>query len=76
LILLRRSNINQKNFRKFKNYIFYFLVKEKRLFRKINKNISLRKIVNRTKDKNRIVKSLHNKNNYKKRKNIYRRIAN
>ncbi len=76
MILLRRSNINQKNFRKFKNYIFYFLVKEKRLFRKINKNISLRKIVNRTKDKNRIVKSLHNKNNYKKRKNIYRRIAN
>jgi len=38
------------------------------LFRKTNKNIFLYKVVNRTKDKNRIVKSLHNKNNYKEKK--------
>ncbi len=38
------------------------------MFRKTNKNIFLYKVVNRTKDKNRIVKSLHNKNNYKEKK--------
>ncbi len=38
------------------------------MFRKINKNMSLRRVVNQTKDKNRIVESLHNKNNYKEKK--------
>ncbi len=34
----------------------------------------LRQVVNQTKDKNCIVKNLYNKNNYKDRENIYRRV--
>jgi len=33
--------------------------------------MSLRRVINLIKDKNRIVKSLHNKNNYKDRESIY-----
>jgi len=46
------------------------------LFRKTNKNMSLRKVINLIENKNYIVKSLYNENNYKDRENIYRRIAN
>ncbi len=38
--------------------------------------MSLRKVVNRTKNKNQIVESLYNKNNYKEKESIYRRVAN
>jgi len=46
------------------------------LFRKANKNMSLRKVINLIEDKNRIIKSLHNKSDYKNRESIYRCIAN
>jgi len=36
----------------------------------------LRRVINLIEDKNRNIKSLHNKNNYKEKESIYRRIAN
>ena len=70
LILLRKFNINQKKFRKFKNYILHFLIREKRLFQQTNKNMLLKRVIDLIKNKDYIVKSLYNKRNYKDRKNL------
>ena len=49
LITLARSNhLNRKKFRKFKNWILQFLVRDKHLFKRINKNVSLQKVINKT----------------------------
>ena len=38
--------------------------------------MSLRKVIDLIEDKNYVVKSLHNKSNYKDKENIYRHIIN
>ena len=51
LITLARSNhLDRKEFRKFKNWALQFLVRDRHLFKRINKNVSLRRVIDKTED--------------------------
>jgi hypothetical protein len=77
LTSLRRSiEMIVKEFQVFKNEILRFRVEREHLFRRNSKNVSSRRIVNRLKDKFRIIQKLHDESEHQDRENIYRRIAN
>ena len=59
----------------FKREITRFRVVDKHLFRENIKNMFFRKIINFFKQKQEIIKILHNKSGHKGIENIYRRIA-
>ena len=48
ITLRRLSRLLIKKFRKFKNYILKFVIRDRDLFRKANKNILLRRVINNT----------------------------
>ena len=77
LITLARSNhLNRKEFRKFKNWVLQFLVRNKYLFKRVNKNVLLRKIIDKTEDQTIILKQFHDESEHRKRKETYRRVTN
>ena len=75
-MLTRSSHLNQKKFRKFKNWTLQFLVRDRHLFKRINKNVSLRKVIDKTENQTIILKQLHDENEHRERKEIYRRVTN
>ena len=50
ITLTRFNHLNRKKFRKFKNWVLQFLVRNRHLFRRVNKNILLRKIIDKIKN--------------------------
>ena len=77
LIMLTRFNhLNRKKFRKFKNWALQFLVRDKHLFKRINKNVLLRKVIDKAENQTIILKQLHDENEHRERKKIYRRVIN
>ena len=77
LITLARSNhLNRKKFRKFKNWVLQFLVRNRYLFKRVNKNILLRKVIDKVKNQTIILKQLHDESEDRGRKEIYRYITN
>jgi hypothetical protein len=64
-----------KEFRVFKNEILRFRVEREHLFRRNSKNVSSRRIVNRLKDRFRIIQKLHDESEHRDREDIYRRIT-
>ena len=75
LITLTRSNhLNRKKFRKFKNWALQFLVRDKHLFKRVNKNVLLQKIIDKTENQAIILKQFHNENDYREQERIYRRV--
>ena len=76
LITLTRSNhLNRKKFRKFKNWALQFLVRDKHLFRRVNKNVLLRKIIDKTENQAIILKQLYDENEHREREKIYRHVT-
>ena len=53
-----------------------FLIRDKQLFKRANKNVFLKRIVDEIKNQQKILKQLHDENEYKNQKNIYRRVTN
>ena len=51
-----------------------FLVRDKHLFKRVNKNVLLQKVINKAEDQIIILKQLYNKEEHRKRKKTYRRI--
>ena len=47
ITLAKSSHLDRKKFRKFKNWILQFLVRDRHLFRRVNKNILLRKVIDK-----------------------------
>ena len=77
LITLTRSNhLNRKKFRKFKNWTLQFLVRDRHLFKRVNRNVLLWKIIDKRENQAIILKQFHNENEYRGRKEIYRRVMN
>jgi hypothetical protein len=64
-----------KEFRVFKNEILHFRVERENLFRRNSKNVSSRRVVNRLKNRFRIIQKLHDESEHRNKKNIYRCIA-
>ena len=47
ITLARPSHLNRKKFCKFKNWALQFLVRDRHLFRRVNKNVLLRRIIDK-----------------------------
>ena len=77
LITLRRlSRLITKKFRKFKDYVLKFVVRDKNLFRRASKNISLRRVINSTENRTSILYALYKNYSYREKKDTYRRVTN
>ena len=76
ITLVRFSHLNRKKFRKFKNWALQFLVRDKYLFKQINRNLSLWRVIDKAKNQIIILKQLHDENEHRERKEIYRRVTN
>ena len=74
ITLTRFNHLNWKKFRKFKNWALQFLVRDKYLFKRINKNILLQRIIDKAENQAITLKQLHNENKYRERERTYRRV--
>ena len=76
ITLARPNHLNRKKFRKFKNWALQFLVRDRHLFKQVNKNVLLQKVIDKTENQAIILKQLHDENEHRGRKEIYRRVTN
>ena len=76
ITLTRSSHLNWKKFCKFKNWILQFLVRDRYLFKRINKNVLLWKVIDKVENQIIISKQFYNENEYRGRKEIYRHVTN
>ena len=76
ITLTKFNHSNWKRFRDFKNWALQFLVRDKYLFKRINKNVLLWKIINEVENQTIIWKQLHDENEYRERERIYRCVTN
>ena len=71
MIILRKfANINIKQFLKFKMLAFKHLIRKKHLFRPINKNVFMRKMIDDLIIKTQTLETMHEKSDYKKKKDL------
>ena len=70
------NEMNRKKLCKFKNWTLQFLVRDKHLFKRVNKNVLLRKVIDDAKDQIIILEQFHDKNEHRGREEIYRRMTN
>lgn len=71
----RPTDLKGKEFRRFLRKVKRFVVTERHLFRLASKNIPLRRVVDTTDERNRIIKALHDESGHKGREGTYRRVA-
>ena len=76
ITLTRSSHLNRKKFYKFKNWTLQFLVCDKHLFRRVNKNVSLQKIIDKAENQAIIFKQLYDENEHCERERTYRCVTN
>ena len=76
ITLTRPNHLNRKEFRKFKNWILQFLVRDRHLFRRVNKNVLLQKVIDKIEDQVIILKQFYDESEHRERKEIYRRVIN
>ena len=75
-MLRRLSRLITKDFRKFKDYILKFVVRDRDFFRRASKNILLRRVINNTENRISILYALYKNYNYREKEDIYRYITN
>ena len=63
-------------FCKFKNWALQFLVRDRHLFKRINKNVLLQKIIDKAENQAIILKQLYNESEHREREKTYRRVTN
>ena len=73
--MVRPSEMSRKEFRQFKLQALKFLVKDRYLFRRANKNVPLRRVVDGLGDRLEILKELHDESGHRGREGTYRRVA-
>ena len=64
ITLKRLSRLIIKKFRKFKNYVLKFIVRDRDLFRRASKNILLRRVINSIKNRTSILYTLYKNYSY------------
>ena len=67
--------MNRKTFRKFKSWTLQFLIRDKQLFKRANKNVSFKWVVDEIENQQKILKQLHDESEHKNWKNIYRCVT-
>ena len=73
--LAKPETMDRKEFRKFKANALKFLVRDGHLFRKANKNMPLRRVVDNETQRQQILQELHEESGHRGREGTYRRIA-
>ena len=76
ITLTRFNHLDRKKFCKFKNWALQFLVRDRHLFKWINKNVLLWKIIDKTENQVIILKQFHDESEHRGRKEIYRHVTN
>lgn len=75
-IIKKSTNLTIKKIRQFKLKAFRFKIKNDQIYRRKNKNVFARKIINDEKSRQQILKNLHDNDEHRKREEIYKKIAN
>ena len=75
IILSKSANMNIKQFLKFKMHALKHLIRKKHLFRRINKNVSMRRMIDDRIIKTQILEAMHEKFDHREKKRIYQKIA-
>ena len=74
ITLSRFFDMITKEFRKFKLETLKFLIRDKHLFRRIIKTKSLQRVIDRQKNRDRILQKLHDESEHKDKEETYRKI--
>ena len=72
--LRRPLEMGRKEFQKFKKEAIRYCVRERHLFRRNNKNVPMRRVVDDDKERQEIIEQLHDESGHKGREGTYRRI--
>ena len=75
IILSRSANMNIKQFLKFKMHALKHLIRKKHLFRRMNKNVSMRRMIDDQAIKTQILEAMHEKSDHREKKKTYQKIA-
>ena len=51
------------------------MIRNKQLFKRTNKNVFFKRIIDEVENQQKILKQLHDENEHKNRENIYRRVT-
>ena len=62
--------MNIKQFLKFKMHAFKHLIRKKHLFRRMNKNVFMRRMIDDRIIKTQILETMHEKSDHKKKENL------
>ena len=73
--LQRPAGMGRKEFYKFKKEAMRYCVQGRKLFRRNNKNVPIRRVVDDDKERQEIMEKLHDESGHKGREGTYRRIA-
>ncbi len=63
-----------KEFNKFKKKTFKFKLQKNQFFRRNLKNVFMKRVIDDFEERQRILKQLHDENDHRNKKNIYKRI--
>ncbi len=76
LFTLRKfSEMSLKEFNKFKKKALRFKLQRDQFFRRNSKNVFMRRKIDDFEERQRILKQLHDENDHRDKKDIYKRIA-
>ena len=73
--LARPLHLTTKEFLKFKKEAWRFKVEDRILFRRNNKNVPIRRVVDKKENQQEIMRALHDETGHKGREGTYRRVA-
>jgi hypothetical protein len=74
IILRKSSDMTAKKFNIFKKKVLKYKVQNKHLFRRNSKNVSLRRIIDDSEKRFRIIQQLHDESNHREREETYKRV--
>jgi hypothetical protein len=74
-ILRKPSDMTAKKFNIFKKKALKYKVQNRHLFRRNSKNVSLRRVIDDSEERFRIIQQLHDENDHREREETYRRVV-
>ena len=75
ITLQKSASMTTKKFNKFKKEVLRFKIQNNHLFRRNNKNVSLKRIVDNLEERKQIMKTLHDESDHRDREETYKKIV-
>ena len=75
ITLRKSSEMTAKEFNIFKKKTLKYKMQNDQLFRRNNKNVSLRRVIDNEKKRFRILEQLHDESDHRDKEKIYRKVA-